>query len=158
MQNDKGVTLIELMVVIAIFCILVALAIPDYLQWMNSRSASGAVSELFSNVQRARSRAIRSNSDITMTFTTKGYTISSAGVGFGDSSYTLPGKTSFTSQGSNNIVFDGSSNAQIVFDGKGIPKTVSTIDIAVNGSKRVHMTRLGALRVQSSYDNGVTWN
>ncbi|MFI5304268.1 MAG: Tfp pilus assembly protein FimT/FimU [Nitrospiria bacterium] len=58
MNNNKGVTLIELMVVVAIIGILSALSIPSYNKFIAHQNLNAAARDLFSDMRSARVTAI----------------------------------------------------------------------------------------------------
>ena len=58
----------ELMVVIAIFSILAALAVPNLIKWRPKRQLSAATKEVLSVMQYARSRALKDNTKVVLRF------------------------------------------------------------------------------------------
>lgn len=60
-HNNKGFTLIELIVVISIIGILVAISVPGMMGWLQSATYRGAAQELNAALRDARSRAIATN-------------------------------------------------------------------------------------------------
>lgn len=62
----RGVTLIELMVVVAITAILAAVAVPQFTQFIGSRAIDAQVSALASSMRLARSEALKRNIPVTL--------------------------------------------------------------------------------------------
>lgn len=68
-KKHQGFTLIELMISIAIFGILAAMATPSFNTWRENSTAKAEAREVFGAFQRARSEAVTKNTEITLTFT-----------------------------------------------------------------------------------------
>lgn len=68
--DNRGFTLIEMMITIAIIAILSAVSIPSYLTWRNNAALSGAARIVKSDCEVAKARAIRENTSVTVTFNT----------------------------------------------------------------------------------------
>jgi type IV fimbrial biogenesis protein FimT len=77
MERNRGFTLIELMVVIALFAIAAAIAVPNYLTYSTRARLQGAESNLVADFELARSRAIRENGNVAVVFNADGlgYTV-----------------------------------------------------------------------------------
>ncbi len=61
MRKQKGFTLIELIIVIAVIGIMTAITIPNFLSWLPQYRLKSAARDLYSNMQRAKIGAIGSN-------------------------------------------------------------------------------------------------
>ena len=83
MRCARGFTLTELMIVVAVFAVLVTLALPSYNQFVRNQRVKTTSFELFSSLMQARSEAITRNASITMAPVsgswTNGWTVTDAG-------------------------------------------------------------------------------
>jgi type II secretion system protein H len=68
MQKQAGFSLIELMVVIAIFAILLSIAIPNFFGKMPARRLESAAGDVNAALQRARLAAIKENTCVVIEF------------------------------------------------------------------------------------------
>ena len=75
MKYVKGFTIMELMVVIATVGILSSIAIPPYLDWRSTTKLKDAVSIFRSDLERAKSHAIKRNESVAILIRADGYTI-----------------------------------------------------------------------------------
>jgi prepilin-type N-terminal cleavage/methylation domain-containing protein len=77
MERNSGFTLVELMVVIALFAIAAAMAVPNYLAYSTRARLQGAESNLVADFELARSKAIRENGNVAVVFNAdgRGYTV-----------------------------------------------------------------------------------
>lgn len=81
-EMDRGFTLIELVTVVAIVGIIAALAGPAFSELTASQRVQTAAEDIFTTLLRARSEAIKQNSDATVTASgswTSGWTVSAGG-------------------------------------------------------------------------------
>ncbi|WP_300674017.1 GspH/FimT family pseudopilin [Desulfoluna sp.] len=68
MTHNKGFTLMELMVSIAIMSILVCIAVPEFKQWNATQTLSSSVRRVHSVFQLSRMEAIKEGRDVVMLF------------------------------------------------------------------------------------------
>ncbi len=66
MQNKKGFSLFELMIVIAIIAILSAITVPNLISWYRNQGLRTAVVELQSNLHLAKMAAVKQNQNCTV--------------------------------------------------------------------------------------------
>lgn len=62
-QITMGFTLIELMLVMAVLVILLAVGVPNYQQFRNDNELSGAAFTLYSDIQLAKTEAVKRNNN-----------------------------------------------------------------------------------------------
>ncbi|SCY81662.1 GspH/FimT family pseudopilin [Desulfoluna spongiiphila] len=68
MNNDKGFTLLELMVAVGLITILVGIAAPEFKQWTASQRLSASVRSIHSAFQLARLEAIKGGGNVVVAF------------------------------------------------------------------------------------------
>lgn len=78
-MNQSGVTLIELMVVLAVSAILLSIGIPSFASFIGSSRLASATNELVSSLHLARSEAIKRNSRAALCKSASGVACSSSG-------------------------------------------------------------------------------
>lgn len=111
-----GFTLIELMVVVSVFAVLIAAALPSYNDFVRNQRVKTASFELFSSLVLARSEALTRNSTVTLTPT--------SGANWASGWEVKAGTTTLRKQ-------EALSNITMV----GAPDTVASI--SYNGSGRI---------------------
>lgn len=132
--NDRGFTLIEILVAVAIFGILSAIAAPNLAAVKQRFRLDGAARQVFSEIMSARMKAINENSTYTITFPTT-HTIQIVG----SATRTVDLQT----------LYDGvtlsSSAATINLSSRGTSDAASTITITNStGSKTVSLKITGS--------------
>ncbi|VVS90509.1 GspH/FimT family pseudopilin [Desulfoluna spongiiphila] len=68
MKNQRGFTLLELMVAVAMIAIVVAIASPDWQAFVSNRRTAGASRELYNALQHTRMKAIKEGQSITVIY------------------------------------------------------------------------------------------
>ncbi|MGB9499054.1 MAG: Tfp pilus assembly protein FimT/FimU [Dissulfuribacterales bacterium] len=68
MKNRSGFTLMELMIAIAIFAILVAIATPNAISWLRNSQFNSAVRNVKATIEGMRMYAVKANSDAVIRF------------------------------------------------------------------------------------------
>lgn len=68
MRRHMGFTLVEMMAVIVITAILLAIAMPSFVQLFERQRVKNAAEQLYGDLQYARSEAIQQNRNVTVTF------------------------------------------------------------------------------------------
>ncbi len=147
MKRQAGFTLIETMVVVAIIIILAGVGVPAMQDLIVNQRIKSTTSDLFASILRARSEAIKRNTDISMNPSTNwstGWTIPSPTAGepallslTTRSSITVAGPASgitFTSagriRGTSNVTFNVSAS-------RGTPRCI-TIDLGGRPNVQPH--------------------
>lgn len=73
-QRQRGFTLMELMVAVAVSMIVLAVGTPSFLSWLPTMRLSSAARQIATDLQVARMKAISQNASYTVTFNTSSAT------------------------------------------------------------------------------------
>ena len=95
MRRNRGFTMIELLVIIAIAGILVAVAVPSFTESIARRRLEGVANELSADLKYTKSQAVSVNTTVSMITSAQGYTVSNASTTF--KTITLDSKITLTS-------------------------------------------------------------
>ena len=174
----RGFTIIELITIMIVVIILMGVGIPAYVSWMPDMRLRSAIRNIKSDIELAKSTAIRENTSCALVFDTStdpdSYTIFRESVSINlvrDSGETvlktvdIPKNVRMTGAS-----FDG--GAAVGFNSRGIPyrydsgPPAQVLDLASPGTvtlknvknnyRRVRLTVVGLSRIQRS-SNGTTW-
>ncbi len=72
-QENKGFSLVELVIVIAILAILSAVAVPSILSWLRNKDLHAASRNLYSVMRKTQSMAVKENKNCVVTFSGQSY-------------------------------------------------------------------------------------
>jgi prepilin-type N-terminal cleavage/methylation domain-containing protein len=163
MNNNKGFTLTELTVTIAILGIMSAISIPSFFSWLPRYRLQTSVRHIYDDLNMARSRAVRTNADIGIEFNTsnENYRI------FIDANQNQTFDTGDTviSTGTleRDIDITGSTftNNTYGFNSRGMASG-TTGDVHLTNSSGlflgVRVNNAGGLSILTSTDGGTTWS
>ncbi len=75
MRNNRGLTLVELMVVIGIIAVVSAIAVPNLIGWRGKRQLEAAVNEVQTAINVAKTTAVKRGTPATILLTTPAHGI-----------------------------------------------------------------------------------
>ncbi|MDX9964748.1 GspH/FimT family pseudopilin [Desulfobacter postgatei] len=70
LKTATGFTLLEIIIVLAIMAIAMTIAIPNVMSWLPDYRLKAAARDLYSNMQKAKSEALKRNCSVGITFST----------------------------------------------------------------------------------------
>ena len=162
LRKNSGITALELATTIAIVAVIAALAMPPYLKWNQARKLQGAATNLTTDLEMAKVRAIRENAFVVVEFNTDSYTIFvDNGEGGGTAADWSRNGSEILAQGRDlpaGVQIDTASlsfplvNTKTRFNGRGIPPDIlgpEMVSIANTAdSRQISINRLGFINVQ----------
>jgi prepilin-type N-terminal cleavage/methylation domain-containing protein len=69
-RDNKGFSLPEVMTVVAIIGVMSAVAVPPFLSWLSNKGMQSAARDLYSNMRKAQSFAVKRNNPTKITLRT----------------------------------------------------------------------------------------
>jgi len=142
MKNNTGFTLVEMMVVIGIVAILALITVPNIISWRPKAALSGAARILKADLELAKSRAIRDNATVTVTFDTASGTYRII-----DNNGSAIKSRRLTSLNISGTTFAGNT---VTFDRRGRPSSSGDIDLTnTSGTVKIVISLLGRVQVAS---------
>lgn len=146
-RSQKGFTLLELIIAIAVMAILMAIATPSFNTWRAQASLKAEAREVLGSFQRARSEAVTRNTDIDLTFVEGSgdagtWEISKAGARI------LGGEMSGGIQ-IRNADFNGTADTG--FDSRGLPLADGAGSVEVTDGRstyKITLTAAGSVKIE----------
>lgn len=152
-KDQSGVTLIELIVIVAIVGILSAVAISNILNYRVDANFRATTAQLVGDIQRAKGQAIRANANVVFQYSATGYTVFIDNGASGDdwthqADEVMISTVSFTPDISINLGSSTFTNNRTRFDGRGVPGTIGTVVIEGPSSNQANIavSRLGRIK------------
>ena len=160
MRKIEGFTLIEAIIVLCIFALISAIATPNLLSWRSNAKLRGAASNLKSDLELAKLKAIQENEMVAINFTEDGYRVFKddgppGGQGVHDAGEELYGTRSLPAGvridlDETNFVDDGHGGQYMRFSGKGTAKNGTAYLVNSRGTiKLVIVSILGRIKIES---------
>jgi prepilin-type N-terminal cleavage/methylation domain-containing protein len=140
--DERGFTLLELMMVVVIISVMAALAVPQMSRWFSKKDLDGAARELFTTMQQTRLEAIKRNEEIRITFTTSSpytYTVRTQVTGITLTTKTLPAHMTFDAANFTSALGLGSTITG--YSSRGLALQSGSIDIVSSDAPASSNTR-----------------
>ena len=177
-KKDKGFSLIEMMIVIAIIMIMAAIATPAILSWLPNKRLKAAARDIYSTMQRDKVEAVQRNTCVSTTFTIVTWpstggnyaTFVDSGTGAGgircngiqDGSETTLSTSVITPKDVSLVTANNIGGFQTVcFNEKSLVCGSQSGDIVLRNTQaawyRIRVQAAGVIMMQTS-GNGINWN
>jgi type IV fimbrial biogenesis protein FimT len=132
-HSARGFTIIELITIMAVLAILLTVGIPAYMNWMPDINLRSAVRDIKSDIELAKSTAIRQNTNCALVF---------------DTTTTPDSYTVFLDNVTTNLVQDG---GETLLKSVNMPKNVTMTGASFDGGTAVGFNSRG---IPYRYDSG----
>jgi Tfp pilus assembly protein FimT len=161
-RKESGLTAFELAVTLAIIAVMASVTMPPYLKWWRKAQLRGAASNMASDLEMAKTQAIRENATVVVEFQTRNYKL------FFDTGDGAGGAPNWSRDSDEELILNRylppgvkidtdslsfpTESAKTRFNSRGIPidiVTPETIPITQKGEDRqITINRLGNIDVQ----------
>jgi prepilin-type N-terminal cleavage/methylation domain-containing protein len=151
MTKQTGLTLMELMIIIAIIGILSAIAVPNMISWRSNAQFSSAVRMVKIAIEDTRMTAIKTNMNAKMEFTDGSDSFDTARWDFSSNAYAAP-VTIKLPPGTIIADLQFSSGDRLEFNGRGLTTSFGNLHIEnTSGSlcRKIVVSKLGSSRIES---------
>ena len=75
MKKERGVTFLELLVVLAVIAVVGAIVTPNFIKWRNNAKMRDAVDNLMADLEMAKISAVKENNFVAVLFDPEGYRV-----------------------------------------------------------------------------------
>lgn len=75
MEETRGFTILELLVVLAVIAVVSAIVTPNFIRWRNNAKMRDAVDNLMGDLEMAKISAVKENNFVAVLFNPKGYRV-----------------------------------------------------------------------------------
>ena len=148
MKKNRGVSLFELLVVIAVIAVVSAIVTPNIISWRSSAKLRGAAGNLRGDLEMSKARAVRERTPVTVTFTATNYQVSYTDKDGNDRILRNRQLPAGVRLDLDNTGF-GWMGDQTQFNGRGIPVAGSAVLVNTRGDqKNIIVSALGRIRVE----------
>ncbi len=146
--TNKGITLIELMVVVAILAIIAAVGIPNFINWLPKSRLSSATRTVFTELMSAKMKAINLNRKVKVFFSDHQYKIcddadASGTVADGEGDNIIKDvQTNYA-----DVTFDLSNTSNPIFQPRGTATPATVTLENTSGSKSISISIAGRVKI-----------
>jgi len=148
LDRQRGFTLIEVIVVMAIMGVVSAIGIPAFSDWREKQAVRSATQALIAHLKQARIKAVADNRSVSISFTQTSYTFDADTTGNGSCGLCKNEAVSF-SQFANNLTI--SSAATRTFSSRGTANSgnITIATTTIDGpSKKIIVNVIGRAYIQ----------
>jgi len=132
-KKNRGFTLMELMIVIAIIAIMASIAIPNFIGWLPERRLDAGAQDILQGLQKSRSKAIMTNRNVIVTFDAAANSFIAFVDEDANGAQEAGERTVVDSDMPAGVVFDEPGfGAAVTFNNRGIPSTSGVLTLLNN--------------------------